>query len=58
MEIAQTIVHQIIATDPTAFLRYKAFMFLVIPESQHFEGGLKFTDIGKFLQGYVSIYLT
>jgi hypothetical protein len=58
MEIAQTIVHQIIATDPTAFLRYKASLFQVIPQSKKFEGGLRFTAIGKFIQGYVSIYLT
>jgi hypothetical protein len=58
MEIAQTIVHQIIAKDPTAFLRYKASMFQVIPQCDKFEGGLKFTAIGKFIKGYVSIYLT
>jgi hypothetical protein len=58
MKIARTILYQIIALDPEALLRYKATMFQAIPKCDEFEGGLKFTAKGKFIQGNVLIYLT
>ena len=57
MEIAKTIVQQVIALDPWAFGAYGATKLFEIPECSKYAGGLMFTVNGKKHKGNVLIFL-
>jgi len=57
MEIAKTIVQQVIALDPWAFGAYGATKLCEIPECSKYAGGLIFTANGKKHKGNVLIFL-
>jgi hypothetical protein len=58
MNIAEIILHQIYTIDRQALKAYGAHHFQEIPKSDEFEGGVRFSVKGLFLQGDVLIFLT
>ena len=57
MDIAKTIVQQVIALDPWAFGAYGATKLSEISECSKYAGGLMFTVNGKKHKGNVLIFL-
>lgn len=57
LDIAKTIMGQIMNTDPYALPAWGARHFVALPESKEFQGGLRFRVSGLKFQGLVQIEL-